>query len=705
MSGRWVGGGPNNMSGRQFGHDEQIRGGLGSRGGGGARQGAGIQAFQVASAPVTVPGFTFAKGQAYQLDESSHVLETGGFEATYLEENVANAIIYWKQAEETAVTGKLGDPEALCLLQILARKLGSAGDEAERRAILQAEFVRFPQLKNFSAVPGPVQDRLNEEKARAMREQPNKYVDLQFEEPAGTKWHFCVTSQGGLKQMPLEKKDYPFRIEYWFELTFLPGELSSVGVELDEGTEERLMAKVTCEKRSKIRSFIPNVHGAHDVCVCISVGKLDGVGDWEPFLFKAHRNASDPAITALAIYNDPKPPAQGEKHREHLFALHTWPKAPVVRQQPDADELLGGMMNLGSAKERWQFSSPEEEGPLALYTKTGDTEGYTRLATFAITEFKKILWFEDPRFDPVWVLVCRYELDPDGQGSIYITHQATGAARRPSQAALAGKRWLYVEVEYFPTRVDTQPKLVSTFIRAYPELIVTGLALDQSRSLCSQLPRPKISTAITKWGGQGEVYVVSNCAFKRGGELISLEACGYSVLTSLFIGAESQSVIPYTSVDQLPRIFLCPCPWAMYCVFWFMINHLLDRQFGSNSIITIIITASVVLGLKATDIYKGAHGLGHGLLIMYLFGSMNSGKTEIAALVAAIQAGARMIAGTLLTQSAPLHTPSSPRPRPMPLRYTWIRRTRCRSNQRGWVPAERRGRSRRRPRLRSTRSP
>lgn len=480
-----------------------------------------------------------------------------------------------------------------------------------------------------------------------MREQPNRFVDLQFEEPAGTKWHFCVTAQGGLKQLPLEKKDFPGRIEFWFEVTLAPSELTSIDVELDDTCEERLMAKVTCEKRQKLRSFIPNVHGMHDVCVCLTVGKLDGVGTWEPLLFKPHRTAGDPAITSLPIYNDPKGHAQGEKHREKLFAVHVWPKAPAPRQQPDADELLGGLAGMGGAKERWQFSSPDDEGPLALYQKTGDTEGFTRLATFAITEFKKILWFEDPRFDPVWVIVCRFELDPDGRGSYYISHQTVGAARRPSAATLSGLRWLYVEVEYYPTRVDTQAKLCSTFIRAYPELIATSLALDQSRSYLSQLPRPQISTAITKWGGQGDVYVVSNCAFKRGGELISLEASGYSVLTSLFIGPDAQSVIPYTNISELPRIFLCPCPWAIYCVFWYMINQLLDAQFSENSMVAIIALSSVFLGLNAGGIYKGAHGLGHGLLIMYIFGSMNSGKTEIASLVAAIQAGARMIAGAL----------------------------------------------------------
>jgi hypothetical protein len=533
--------------------------------------------------------------------------------------------------------------------------------------------VSFSQLSKPGPLDSDMRGILDDKTTTARAAYPNKYVDLGVIAHAGSRRRFVIAPTGGVLEGDIDSRTWPGKLQLYYTVRDPPSEW---GFDLDLPDGAELLLRITTEKRSKERCMDPETQSAHDHVVCAAIGVLIG-GVFTPSNFREAAGSKHKAWSSVPIYSAPKGGGDSTL-RAKLFNIKTWPAPPPqAADDEDGAPLPGSELR---ARERWQFISCNDPCSIAIVQKDKDGDSLFTLCNFNIARISNI--YRRSQGDDVWILECHTTI---GKGSreVFIGHTACGAARTPDMTDVAT---LIVEVETTPSAWKSIHDARRQFMNAANHLILTGMKIEHLYSfIAEKLEVPTQRRAIDFIGRQSDgVYVFANCAMLPNGEVVSLEETTFAFLRSRFVGAAADTALVYTE-KSLPRLCICPCPWAQYYVLNHLVHDVLERQFQGNSCVAFLTLASVCFSLNASSFFSGDHGLGHGVPVVYLLGRYGTGKTESLYGNAAMLPNSSTITGALRSATQSPAQPRHPH-HPTPPQASWSQRSQCPPGREGTVP-------------------
>ena len=251
----------------------------------------------------------------------------------------------------------------------------------------------------------------------------------------------------------------------------------------------------------------------------------------------------------------------------------------------------------------------------------GQEPEWIKLANFCVVSMLDTFMFVDGAHMPYHKLLCRHLLDPEGEGTVYLS--AEGDIRTPKTE---GFRFLDVEVLVDVATLRDQSEVRGVFKKFHVNLDAGNLSADHMACVMISLPLPVPKSVIVRFGRQPDkVFVAGNCAFKDGLFLSHAEA-GVAIVPQYF---EEFNL----SRKDYPRHIIIQYPHVRYAIGVNIWNKFMPAFFKNNLMSARASLAVAVMGLHASKFWKGQSGVGHGMPFAWIASrEAGTGKTEAVSL-------------------------------------------------------------------------
>ena len=360
--------------------------------------------------------------------------------------------------------------------------------------------------------------------------------------------------------------------------------------------------KVYASVRGKLHLYDDPTRNPRDTCIAIELGQITSGDHFTPW-----------ANTVKFVEPDLFP---------RIFDRFQWQKAgefgDPLHDLPTVSD--------GGTELKYVMGVQNEQACVQTVRQTdsgGKEVAWVSLANFYIMKYIAVYTFDKQELFPYHKVLVRMLLNVDGHSTYYHEVDATRAA---DSVALAGYKYIDVEVVIDYSKIKSESEISSMFQQHFP-MLLTIMNFHHLHCILNALEQPQPTLSITHFGRQQtrkDLWVGGNVCL-RGGKLVTHSEAGVTILPQYFLGSTEVPV----PVAAYPRFIQIPMPHLRYQIFVRMWTGLMPHFFLDNLMQARAVLATVIFGMQSDKIWGGETGFGHGMPFAWVWSTEpNTGKTE-----------------------------------------------------------------------------